>query len=336
MKTMQSLFSRLSDDLESKAGASEIEKALEDMTFKINQATDEQSKLQRLGRALGKDQNSSAAMKRLQIELEQVWVFVSCGRGSCELWCLYVMMVSGSESFAAAGTSICHDLVRPLAPSPSFSFAWSKTQARATAIMAMVPSDKDVLIGSRCLSCNRPLGGFSAPQVPKGAEEWYTGAGGLGGPKDRILEARGGSNGEVEGKSGGRGGAGAGIGSSRSPGRTQPMMTPAKILPADSASSEGPGAIPKKGPQGPLLFERTGVADGPGTGLKGRVLRGGGGGGGSTSTEGNVSISKVMNLEAAVVDCEPQALATGTRTERTLSTAGNVAVARAFEIVATV
>lgn len=72
MKTMQSLFSRLSDDLESKAGASQIEKALEDMTLKINQASDEQTRLQRLGRVLGKDQNSSAAMKRLKIELEQV------------------------------------------------------------------------------------------------------------------------------------------------------------------------------------------------------------------------------------------------------------------------
>eukprot|EP00752_Nemacystus_decipiens_P004375 g3998.t2 len=206
VKTMQSLFSRLSDDLESKAGASEIEKALEDMTLKINQATNEQSKLQRLGRALGKDQNSSAAMKRLQIELEQ---------------------------------------------------------ARATAILAMVPSDKDVLIGSRCLSCNRPLGGFSAPQAPKGVEEWYTGAGGLGGPKDRILEARGGGIGEGDGKSGGgRGSTGAGMGSSRSPGRTQPSITPSTILPADSASSEGSGAVPKKGLQGPLLFERTGMADG--------------------------------------------------------------------------
>ncbi len=73
MKTMQGLFSRLSEDLESKAGASEIHKALEDMTFKIDQASNEQTRLQRLGRALGKDQNSSAAMKRLQIELEQVW-----------------------------------------------------------------------------------------------------------------------------------------------------------------------------------------------------------------------------------------------------------------------
>lgn len=154
----------------------------------------------------------------------------------------------------------------------------------------MVPSDKDVLIGSKCLSCNRPLGGFSAPQALKGAEEWYTGAGGLGGPKDRIMEARGGGSGEGDGK---RGGGRGSIGSFRSPTRTQPTITPGKILPVDSASSEGSGTVPKKGPQGPLLFERTGTVDGAGTGLKGRVLRGGGGGGGSASTEGNVSISKV-------------------------------------------
>lgn len=72
MKNMQGLFSRLKDDLESKAGASEIEKALEDMTFKINQTANEQTRLQRLGRALGNDHNSSTPMKRLQIELEQV------------------------------------------------------------------------------------------------------------------------------------------------------------------------------------------------------------------------------------------------------------------------
>ena len=77
---MQGLFSRLSEDLESKAGASEIEKALEDMTFKIDQASNEQTRLQRLGRTLGKDQNSSAAMKRLQIELEQV-----CNGGGIDL-----------------------------------------------------------------------------------------------------------------------------------------------------------------------------------------------------------------------------------------------------------
>lgn len=176
-------------------------------------------------------------------------------------------------------------------------------KARAAAIFAMVPSDKDVLIGSKCLSCNRPLGGFGPPpKTPKGLDEWYTGAGGLGGPRDRVLEAGGGGgSGEAGGSGGdGRGGGagGAGIGSSRSPGRTQPTITPAKILPLGPASSEGPGTAAKKGPQGPLLFERTGAADGAtgsaGSGLKGRVLRGGGGGGGSVSSaEGNVSISKV-------------------------------------------
>lgn len=174
----------------------------------------------------------------------------------------------------------------------------------------MVPSDKDVLIGSKCLSCNRPLGGFGPPpQALKGLDEWYTGAGGLGGPKDRIIEARGGGggSGEVDGRNGGggggggRGSGGAGIGSSRSRGQRQPTMTPAKILPVDSASTEGSGTVSKNGPQGPLLFERTGGLDGAGgsggAGLKGRVLRGGGGGGGSASTDGNVSISKVTEWE---------------------------------------
>lgn len=190
---------------------------------------------------------------------------------------------------------IYHDPYCILAPpGPSLLVLPFQKKARATAILAMVPSDSDVLIGSKCLSCNRPLGGFGPPQAPKGVEEWYTGAGGLGGPKDRILEAKGGGggSGEVDGRSGGgRGSSGTGMGSSRSPGRTQPTMTPSKILPSDSALSEGSGTVPKKGPQGPLLFERTGMADGAGAGLKGRVLRGGGGG--SASAEGNVSISKV-------------------------------------------
>ncbi|CAM9120809.1 unnamed protein product [Ectocarpus sp. 4 AP-2014] len=248
VKTMQGLFSRLSEELGSKAGASEIEKALEDMTLKINKSANEQTKLQRLGRVLGKDQNSSVAMKRLQIELEQ---------------------------------------------------------ARATAILSMVPSDKDVLIGSKCLSCNRPLGGFGTPQVPKGLDEWYTGAGGLGGPKDRVVEVGGGNGGSGHGErgsGGGRGGDGSsvtGIGTSRTPGRTQPVMTPGKIVPRGSASGE-PGTVPPKGPQGPLLFERTGTTDdlggSGGPGLKGRVLRGGGGGSGSVSADGNVSVSKYPRL----------------------------------------
>ncbi|CAB1101510.1 unnamed protein product [Ectocarpus sp. CCAP 1310/34] len=224
VETMQRLFSRLSEELSSKAGASEIEKALEEMTSKINKSANEQTKLQRLGRVLGKDQNSSVAMKRLQIELEQ---------------------------------------------------------------------------------------------VPKGLDEWYTGAGGLGGPKDRVVEVGGGNDGgghgERGGGGGGRGGGGrggdgsgvTGIGTSRTPGRTQPVMTPGKIVPrgsatapsasASSASGE-PGIVPPKGPQGPLLFERTGTTDdvggSGGPGLKGRVLRGGGGGSGSASADGNVSVSK--------------------------------------------
>ncbi|CBN77302.1 hypothetical protein Esi_0044_0093 [Ectocarpus siliculosus] len=253
VETMQGLFSRLSKELSSKAGASEIEKALEDMTLKINKSANEQTKLQRLGRVLGKDQNSSVAMKRLQIELEQ---------------------------------------------------------ARATAILSMVPSDKDVLIGSKCLSCNRPLGGFGTPQVPKGLDEWYTGAGGLGGRNDRVVEVggeNGGSGHGEQGRGGGRGGDGSsvnGIGTSRTPGRTQPVMTPGKIAPrgsatASSASGE-PGTVPPKGPQGPLLFERTGTTDdvggSGGPGLKGRLLRGGGGGSGSVSADGNVSVSKYPRL----------------------------------------
>lgn len=183
----------------------------------------------------------------------------------------------------------------------------SSYQARATAILSMVPSDKDVLIGSKCLSCNRPLGGFGTPQIPKGLDEWYTGAGGLGGPKDRVVEVGGGNGGSGHGErgsGGGRGGDGSsvpGIGTSRTPGRTQPVMTPGKIVPrgsatASSASGE-PGTLPPKGPQGPLLFERTGTTEdmggSGGPGLKGRVLRGGGGGSGSVSADGNVSVSKV-------------------------------------------
>lgn len=162
----------------------------------------------------------------------------------------------------------------------------------------MVPNDKDVLIGSKCLSCNRPLGGFASPHAPKGLDEWYTGAGGLGGPKDRVVEVRGGTSGSEETKEGSSGGGGrskssAGIGSSRSPGQTQPVMTPGKILPLGSASSssEGSGNVPRKGPQGPLLFERRQNSDGAeGSGLQGRVLRGGGG---SATSEPKVSVSKV-------------------------------------------
>lgn len=173
----------------------------------------------------------------------------------------------------------------------------------------MVPNDKDVLIGSKCLSCNRPLGGFGQPQVPKGLDEWYTGAGGLSGSRERVVEAAGGNRGSGSadgGNNGGHDGGGggsssAGIVSSRSPGRTQPVITPAKVLPLGSASSssEGSGTAGRKGPQGPLLFERTGGAEGArgsgGAGLQGRMLRGGGGGVNPTSEEGNVSVSKVSS-----------------------------------------
>lgn len=73
VEEMQTLFSRVRGELQSKAGASDIEAALQDMTSKINESANRQSQLQRLARTLGKDQNSSAVMKRLQIELEQVW-----------------------------------------------------------------------------------------------------------------------------------------------------------------------------------------------------------------------------------------------------------------------
>ena len=69
---MQGLFSRVSDELQTKAGALEIEEALQEMTAMIKGSADEQSRLQRLARTLGRDQNSTTAMKRLQIELEQV------------------------------------------------------------------------------------------------------------------------------------------------------------------------------------------------------------------------------------------------------------------------
>lgn len=66
------MFSRVSGELKSKAGASEIEAALQSMTSKINESASQRSQLERLAKTLGKDQNSSAAMNRLRIELEQV------------------------------------------------------------------------------------------------------------------------------------------------------------------------------------------------------------------------------------------------------------------------
>ena len=75
---MQGLFSRVSDELKTKAGALEIEEALEEMTAKIEGSANEQSRLQRLARTLGRDQNSTTAMKRLKMELEQVGARVPC------------------------------------------------------------------------------------------------------------------------------------------------------------------------------------------------------------------------------------------------------------------
>lgn len=72
MNDLQTLFARVRGEIQSKASASEIEAALEDMTSKIQESANHQSRLQRLAHTLGKDKNSSAAMKRLQIELEQV------------------------------------------------------------------------------------------------------------------------------------------------------------------------------------------------------------------------------------------------------------------------
>lgn len=58
------------------------------------------------------------------------------------------------------------------------------------AILALRPSNNEVLIGAKCLSCNRPLGGgFPTAPSAKPSDEWYTGAGSLRGPKDRIMEA---------------------------------------------------------------------------------------------------------------------------------------------------
>lgn len=72
VEELQTLFARVRGELKSKAGALDIEAALEDMTSKINESASNQSRLQRLAHTLGKDKNSSAAVKRLQIELEQV------------------------------------------------------------------------------------------------------------------------------------------------------------------------------------------------------------------------------------------------------------------------
>lgn len=69
---VRALFARMRGELRTKAGASEIEAALEGMTDRINASVGQQSRLEKLARKLGKDHTSSAAIKRLQIELEQV------------------------------------------------------------------------------------------------------------------------------------------------------------------------------------------------------------------------------------------------------------------------
>lgn len=69
---MRSAFSRVSGEVTPTAYTSKIEAALQDMTSKINESANQQSRLERLARTLGRDHNSSTAMKRLQMELEQV------------------------------------------------------------------------------------------------------------------------------------------------------------------------------------------------------------------------------------------------------------------------
>lgn len=105
--------------------------------------------------------------------------------------------------------------------------------------------------------------------------------------------------GSGSGSIGGDGSKTSSIGSSKSPGQTQPVITPGKIMPPGSeVIGSVPGTAPRKGAQGPLLFERTGGVDSAssGPGLKGRVLRGGGA---PAPAEGNVSISKVSSDECA-------------------------------------
>ena len=124
--------------------------------------------------------------------------------------------------------------------------------------------------------------------------EWFTGAGDLGGAKDRIVEPT---------AAGTRGDDVGSAGSSRPPGQTQPKITTAKLLPPRPGGERvGPapqlGASQKKGPQGPLLFEMTGEIDGPAFGLKGRVLRGGGA---TPAADGKVHVSKVRSVSTGLV-----------------------------------
>lgn len=177
-------------------------------------------------------------------------------------------------------------------------------QARSVAVLALAPRNNDVLIGSRCLSCNRPLGGYMPESTPKASEEWYTGAGRLGGPRDRVIApnpktsaamSAGGTAGTQRPSNSGDVSRGAGV-------QRNLVTTPAELLPPPSfdgvGSPEPTTHAPKRGPQGPLLFERRGTdgteaATKSTPGLKGRILRSGGGGGGSVGAEGNVSVSKV-------------------------------------------
>lgn len=127
--------------------------------------------------------------------------------------------------------------------------------------------------------------------MPKTSDEWYSGAGGLGGPRDRVKTATAGGGGSGVGRGGS--GVGGNISNSKPPGQMQPVMTPGKIMaPGSEGVGSTTGPASKKGLQGPLLFERTGSEEGAilAPGLKGRVLRGGGV---AAVSEGNVSVSKV-------------------------------------------
>lgn len=189
---------------------------------------------------------------------------------------------------------LCAPPCPPKLPFPCL-FPPSK-QARSVAVLALAPRDNAVLIGSKCLSCNRPLGGSTPPPLPKASDNWYTGAGGLGASRDRVIEATtagGGSDQGLLGDGGGGAGGGGSIGTFKLPGRTQAVVTPGKIIPpAPEGAGRAGGAVSSKGLQGPLLFEREEGAKGApsATGLKGRVLRGGGA---TAATDGNVSVSKV-------------------------------------------
>lgn len=170
------------------------------------------------------------------------------------------------------------------------------------AFQALRPNNSDLLLASRCLSCNRPLGSLAPPSGSRPPEEWYTGAGKLGGPKDRIMEATigGVASGGDDNKGGGDGcgekselhgrnvDAVGSFVTSKAPGQTQSVVTPGKIMPTGTV--EAIQEAGKKTHQGPLLFERTSESETTSTQrLKGRALRGGA----VTGAEANISISKV-------------------------------------------